>query len=350
MKNLLLKTMCYIVFTSLVLFQTACKKNTDCNLPAASEIKIPTVTNSTATVIWKPISGALNYQVEISDSITNVSVENKLAIASETSFSKLTPNKTYKVKITARCSDNKLSSNAGSTFFRTDDICNLAAVTNLATFPNPNSVSATWKNNTGVLSQFYKVDLFSNTTPKILLQTKTVDVPATKFVGLTPGTTYIIEVAPICSNNIPSTNTTTKTFITPIVIDDDVAMFGKDDSKFNNACNLAAVSSTVTATPLNKTITNNGIYFIRVKDALGNERCSFRLANHLDPITGIMKFSYKESCIDTNPSKEPQKDAVTNDITFDLTSTLKMTVSVSASGFVVNIPSGYTLTIDQLQW
>ena len=169
MKKLFLTVITITAVTLSLLMQIACKKNNDCTLPAASGIKYANVSSSSVSISWAAVSGAFNYQVEILDSLTNVSVESKLAILPEISFSNLTSNKAYKIKIRARCSKDQLSTNiAMGNFHTSKDLCNLPAVINLTTIVKPTTVTVNFTPIASVKS--YKVSIYTNVVPKVLIK------------------------------------------------------------------------------------------------------------------------------------------------------------------------------------
>lgn len=356
MKRLFLSVVSIITIGFLLLTQTACKNNNECNIAAPTGVKFSTITSLGVSISWGAVSGAFNYQVELLDSLSNAIVESKTASATETGFSKLTADKAYKVKITARCSKDQLSTKMAMGNFHTPkEPCNLPAVSNLTAIANPTKVTVNFALLADAIS--YKVDIYT-ANPKVFLETKTVVKGPVIFTGLIPATGYIVEAAAICKNNVQSPNIARKSFVTPFIIEDDIMMFVKQDPQFQSICtstksNAASTTSLRVFSLMNGTTPYTGmIHFIKI--VKGNTIVSeFRLANYYSASMDIMKFCYKDLCADTPILQEPLKDATGGFLKFDLGNGDSMNLTPTQRDFTIDItPSGssYTLSIDKVSW
>jgi hypothetical protein len=348
-----MKQLFFLISIFAILFGfSACKKKCD-DLPAPAGLTIKNTTTTTADLSWEAVSGAASYDIEIS--VTTLANKTVLSNgnSSTTTFAVtgLTASKSYSAKVTPRCSKTEVSSNSSEVAFSTTALpCDLPAVTNLTTKAFPTSVVVNFKTITGV--QSYKVDIYTITVPKVLVKSQIVQQVPTTITGLIPGTAYEVEVAAICTNNnSPSTSTAKRNFITPIIIDDDILMFGSKSPdgnvKFDNVCSVGTNSSLANLTGGSVTIPilSDGIHYIKVTDNTGTGtvvKCEFRLMNHL--VGGVMKFCYRANCPDTTTAEEPNKDAPTGILYFDLnTASTQMKINVSGTDFTITIPTGYKL-------
>lgn len=337
---------------------SSCQDTCD-NVPAPGKLSTKNISSTSAELSWDAVKGVSSYDIEISATTLANKTVVSTGSSTTTSFSVtgLSAGKSYSAKVTPRCTKDYASSNSSEVAFSTTPSCDLPAVTNLTTKPSPTLVVVNFGTITGV--QSYKIDIYTATVPKVLVTTKTVQqaqLPIT-IPGLTPGTAYEVEVAAICTNNnTPSTTTARGYFVTPIIIDDDILMFGSKstggDAKFDNACSV--LSATTSTTSNTFSIMNNGIHNIKITDNTGTTiKCNFRLSNRLFASMNVMKFCYKDNgCTDTPNTLEPKNEAATGTLYFDLdgSSSTQMKVSFSRTDFIITIPSTYKLYVNSQMW
>jgi hypothetical protein len=340
---------------ALLLGFLGCQKT--CELPAPKGIVSKNISATSVDLTWEAAATA----VEISEASTLAQkgsiVASENTTATTFSTSKLSASKSYVAKVTPRCK-NQASLNFATATFQTPSPCDLAAVTNLTTKVSPASVLVNFTTITGV--QSYKINIFTDTQPKVLIASRTVatqQIPV-NIPGLKPGTAYTIEVAAGCSGGSFSNNLAKGSFITPFIIEEDIIMFGSKaiggDPKFDDPCKIGTKNTLITLTSGSAVIpiSDNGIHYIKITDGIsGVTKCEFRLANHYVTSMNVMKFCYKDICPDTEPLEEPKNDPATGTLYFDLpTSTSQMRIGFTRTDFTITLPTGYNLNMESSKW
>jgi hypothetical protein len=211
-------------------FSIGCKK--DCLLPAPT-VTVSDISATSAVASWNVIADAINYQVTLLDG-TDQQVKTETVTATQFQFKGLMPNSSYKVRVAARCKkDDKLSENVGQAPFQTpQETCNLPAPTNLKATPlSMTTAKVNWTPVVGAIG--YEVTVFDSVAnKKRTFIVSSPPAPPITLDSLVGGKNYQITVAPICANNVISSNRLRIDYEHYIIIDD-VVMFG---SAADNGC------------------------------------------------------------------------------------------------------------------
>jgi hypothetical protein len=245
--------------------------------------------------------------------------------------------------VTPRCKNGKLGTNTGtSSSFVTlpaTTPCNLAAPVDLQiNNVTSKSARATWSPVTGAIA--YKVDLRDSLTGT-LIRSIVVQGSPINLDSLSKGTRYKLTVTPDCGGGNFSPNSTTRGFVTPIIIDDVLMLAAYSDSKCTKPSNINAISPNLNYGTLYPFNSPGGNYYIRVYDnAMPTNFAEFRLT--YGEIMGIMKCSYKTAdakCYKSPQPRQPnlEQSIITQTLTISSTPyTIQM--SIFSNGFIIAPP------------
>ena len=336
MKRLFLSVVSIMTIGFLLLTQTACKNNNECNIAAPTGVKFPTLTSSGVSISWDAVSGAFNYQVELLDSLSNATVESKTASATETGFTKLTADRAYKVKITARCSKDQLSSKVAMGNFHTPkELCNLPAPLNLKVNKiTASSATVTWDAVPGAIA--YQVQILDSLKQSPVFQILDAPTNSIDVINLASNKVYLAKVTPRCASSTLSQTSSQTSFRTKSIIIDDIIM------KSNNDCtkDMCAIGSILGST---ETFNNTGshshgvgsnscqVFYIRIVDKSTSNYSDFRLIYK----DGYVYFRDMDCNAYKNP---PTWQQGTNTLVGDTNPNLVLseyTISINLSSFVV---------------
>jgi hypothetical protein len=327
------------VLAALLITFGSCKKCTD--LPAPT-VTVSNITSTAAKAAWNKIEGADGYQVVLANSNSTGDISTNEVTTTEFSFTGLTPSKGLIVKVTPRCKNGKLGTNTGtSSSFVTlpaTTPCNLAAPVDLQiNNVTSKSARATWSSVTGAVA--YKVDLRDSLTGT-LIRSIVVQGSPINLDSLNKGTRYKLTVTPDCGGGNFSPNSTTRGFVTPIIIDDVFMLTTYTDKNCSKP--TKAISANLTYSTLYPFNSPGGNYYIRVYDnAAPTNFAEFRLT--YGEIMGIMKCSYKTldpKCYKGPLPRQPnlEQSIITQTLTISsIPYTIQMTIF--SNGFIINLPT-----------
>ncbi len=190
-------------------FKTATKVT--CDTPTS--LSVIDITATTAKVVWSAVAGATSYTVIFKPTSGGNAISNSSSTNSFT-LSGLQSNTSYSVQVSTNCNGVNGTPTSLSIFKTTALTCSNTPSSILISTILTNSVSISWTNTVNATSYTLKYKKSSTTS---WVEVKNIySIPYT-LSGLTPYTTYDVQLSATCINGIVSAYSSVKSFTTAVL-------------------------------------------------------------------------------------------------------------------------------------